>query len=225
MGEEPDITGWLIHGTQEYSIRKNGLKAGGISGSRKHIHFILDTRLMSNQDAIRETSDVLLVYNPADITAHHSAVRAPNGYILLLGAWSLKNSTWIDMPNAPTLRSMFHNKACLLEFTQPSSRRHLCSLPCCPRLGMHGFLNKRNCLAVAPQVLMTLLTQLSAQSERSHVINRCLNIGQIVSSPGHSPMNKGDTLSFRRDSGQTLAVQQPVLASQKALCLVRRRRR
>ena len=40
-GEQPTVAGWLVHGTQEYhlsSIRREGLRAGGRSGSRKHNH-------------------------------------------------------------------------------------------------------------------------------------------------------------------------------------------
>ena len=50
-GEQPTVAGWLVHGTQEYhlsSIRREGLRAGGKSGSRKHIHFIKDTQLVSD---------------------------------------------------------------------------------------------------------------------------------------------------------------------------------
>ena len=85
---------------------------------------------MSDPMAVRGTSDVLLIYNPADITARYDAVQAPNGYILvendidpdlLLGAWSLKKSAWLVMPSAPTLQRMFDD----VEVTQPSFKRSL----------------------------------------------------------------------------------------------------
>lgn len=132
-GEEPDITGFLVHGTQEYhlrSIEHHGLKPGGNSGHRKHIHMISDTFLETNISAIRETTDILLFFNPVDITAY-GPVRSPNGYILveqdidpihILGVWSLKESLWLSSPNQYWLRKLNPPG---VPFGQPSTKRRI----------------------------------------------------------------------------------------------------